>query len=136
MTIDAIITMMVLPYAINLETKDQDLERLHQDISLSTEPIISLKTLKLSFDIDKYKVQTHVWQEMILNLEIVDESTLEPAVKEALQRITDRGKQREGKQYIELTKDDIKQLFSLELYRDKQLNKILNNKILNNNGSR
>ena len=128
MTIDAIITMMVLPYTINIETKDQDLEKLHQDISLSTEPIISLKTLKNSFDIDKYKVYTHVWQEMILNTEIVDESTLEPAVKEALQRITDRGKQREGKQYIELKKEDIKQLFSLELYRDKQLNKILDDK--------
>lgn len=124
MTIDAIITMMVLPYTINIETKDQDLERLYQDISLSTEPIISIETLKHSFDIDKYKVQTHVWQEMILNTEIADESTLSPAVKRALQRITDRGKQREGKQYVELTKEDIKSLFSIELYRDNQLNKI------------
>ena len=124
MTIDAIITMMLLPYTIHIETKDQDLERLYQDISLSTEPIISIETLKHSFDIDKYKVQTHVWQEMILNPEIADESTLSPAVKRALQRITDRGKQREGKQYVELTKEDIKSLFSIELYRDNQLNKI------------
>ena len=127
MTIDAIITMMVLPYTINIETKDQDLEKLHQDISLSTEPIISLKTLKNSFDIDKYKVYTHVWQEMILNTEIVDESTLSVGVKEALRRIKDRAMIKEGKQYIELTKEDIKQLFSLELYRDKQINKILDN---------
>jgi hypothetical protein len=128
MTIDAIITMMVLPYTINIETKDQDLEKLHQDISLSTEPIISLKTLKNSFDIDKYKVYTHVWQEMILNTEIVDESTLSVGVKEALRRIKDRAMIKEGKQYIELTKEDIKQLFPLELYRDKQLNKILDDK--------
>jgi len=30
MTIDAIITMMQLPYTINLETKDQDLEKLQE----------------------------------------------------------------------------------------------------------
>jgi hypothetical protein len=125
MTIDAIITMMQLPYTINLETKDQDLEKLHQNISLSTEPIISLETLKLSFDIDKYKVYTHpVWQEPVLKPG-VDESTLPDSVKEALRRIKDRAMIKEGKQYIELTKEDIKQLFSLELYRDKQLNKIL-----------
>jgi hypothetical protein len=125
MTIDAIITMMVLPYTINIETKDQDLEQLHQNISLSTEPIISLETLKLSFDIDKYKVYTHpVWQEPVLKPG-VDESTLPDSVKEALRRIKDRAMIKEGKQYIELTKEDIKQLFSIELYRDKQLNKIL-----------
>lgn len=117
--------MMQLPYTINLETKDQDLEKLHQNISLSTEPIISLETLKLSFDIDKYKVYTHpVWQEPVLKPG-VDESTLPDSVKEALRRIKDRAMIKEGKQYIELTKEDIKQLFSLELYRDKQLNKIL-----------
>jgi hypothetical protein len=125
MTIDAIITMMQLPYTINIETKDQDLEQLHQNISLSTEPIISLETLKLSFDIDKYKVYTHpVWQEPVLKPG-VDESTLPDSVKEALRRIKDRAMIKEGKQYIELTKEDIKQLFSIELYRDKQLNKIL-----------
>ncbi len=125
MTIDAIITMIRLPYTINLETKDQDLERLHQNISLSTEPIISLETLKLSFDIDKYKVYTHpVWQEPVLKPG-VDESTLPDSVKEALRRIKDRAMIKEGKQYIELTKEDIKQLFSIELHRDNQLNKIL-----------
>lgn len=127
MTIDAIITMMQLPYTINIETKDQDLEKLHQNISLSTEPIISLETLKLSFDIDKYKVYTHpVWQEPVLKPG-VDNSTLSLSVdvKEALRRIKDRAMLKEGKQYIELTKEDIKQLFSIELYRDKQLNKIL-----------
>lgn len=126
MTIDAIITMMVLPYTINIETKDQDLEKLHQNISLSTEPIISLETLKLSFDIDKYKVQIHpVWQEPVLKPG-VDNSTLSLSVdvKEALRRIKDRAMIKEGKQYIELTKEDIKKLFPLELYRDKQLNKI------------
>ena len=127
MTIDAIITMMVLPYTINIETKDQDLEQLHQNISLSTEPIISLETLKLSFDIDKYQVHTHpVWQEPVLKPG-VDNSTLSLSVdvKEALRRIKDRAMLKEGKQYVELKKEDIKQLFSIELYRDKQLNKIL-----------
>jgi AAA15 family ATPase/GTPase len=130
MTIDAIITMMVLPYTINIETKDQELEKLHQNISLSTEPIISLETLKQTFDIDKYKVQTHpVWQEPVLKPG-VDNSTLSLSVdvKEALRRIKDRAMIKEGKQYIELTKEDIKQLFPLELYRDKQLNKILDDK--------
>lgn len=127
MTIDAIITMMIIPYTINLETKDQDLEQLHQNISLSTEPIISLETLKLSFDIDNYKVHTHpVWQEPVLKPG-VDNSTLSLSVdvKEALRRIKDRAMLKEGKQYVELKKEDIKQLFSIELYRDKQLNKIL-----------
>ena len=126
MTIDAIITMMVLPYTINIETKDQDLEKLHQDISLSTEPIISIETLKHSFDIDKYKVQTHpIWQEPVLKPG-VDNSTLSLSVdvKEALRRIKDRAMIKEGKQYVELTKEDIKSLFSIELYRDNQLNKI------------
>ena len=126
MTIDAIITMMVLPYTINIETKDQELERLHQNISLSTEPIISLETLKLSFDIDKYKVQTHpIWQEPVLKPG-VDNSTLSLSVdvKEALRRIKDRAMIKEGRQYVELTKEDIKSLFSIELYRDNQLNKI------------
>ena len=134
MTIDAIITMMVLPYTINIETKDQDLEKLHQDISLSTEPIISLETLKHSFDIDKYQVNTHnpfglgfildKWEEPVLKTG-VDNSTLPDSVKDVLKRIKDREILKEGKQYIELTKEDIKQLFSIELYRDKQLNKIL-----------
>ena len=126
MTIDAIITMMVIPYTINIETKDQDLEKLHQNISLSTEPIISLETLKQTFDIDKYKVQTHpVWQEPVLKPG-VDNSTLSLSVdvKEALRRIKDRAMIKEGKQYVELTKEDIKSLFSIELYRDNQLNKI------------
>ena len=130
MTIDAIITMMVLPYTINIETKDQELEKLHQNISLSTEPIISLETLKQTFDIDKYKVQTHpVWQEPVLKPG-VDNSTLSLSVdvKEALRRIKDRAMLKEGKQYVELTKEDIKQLFPIELYRDKQLNKILDDK--------
>jgi hypothetical protein len=127
MTIDAITTMMVLPYTIHIETKDQDLEKLHQNIILSTEPIISIETLKHSFDIDKYKVKTHIWQEPVLKPG-VDESTLPDSVKEALRRIKDRAMIKEGKQYIELTKEDIKQLLSLELYRDKQLNKILDDK--------
>ena len=126
MTIDTIITMMLLPYTIHIETKDQDLERLYQDISLSTEPIISLETLKHSFDIDKYKVPTHpVWQEPVLKPG-VDNSTLSLSVdvKEALRRIKDRAMIKEGRQYVELTKEDIKSLFSIELYRDNQLNKI------------
>lgn len=126
MTIDTIITMMLLPYTIHIETKYQDLERLYQDISLSTEPIISLETLKHSFDIDKYKVQTHsVWQEPVLKPG-VDNSTLPDSVKEALRRIKDRAMIKEGRQYVELTKEDIKSLFSIELYRDNQLNKIKN----------
>lgn len=117
MTIDAIIPMMIIPYTINLETKDQDLEKLHQNISLSTEPIISLETLKLSFDIDKYKVYTHSQGEF--NSDNIPSHILK---KPHVQKIL---RERNVKKYIELTKEDIKQLFSLELYRDKQLNKIL-----------
>ena len=127
MTIDAIITMMVLPYTINLETKDQDLERLHQNISLSTEPIISLETLKNSFDIDKYKVNVHKWVEPSLTGTTLEgqELVLPPDVQKAIKHMRDKAMLKEDRQYIELTKEDIKQLFSLELYRDKQLNKIL-----------
>ena len=125
MTIDAIIPMMQLPYTINLETKDQDLEQLHQNISLSTEPIISLHTLKLSFDIDNYVVKSYKWEQPSLTGTTLDGQELPTHIKQLLQGITDREMKREGKQYIELTKEDIKQLFSIELYRDKQLNKIL-----------
>jgi hypothetical protein len=125
MTIDAIIPMMQLPYTINLETKDQDLEQLHQNISLSTEPIISLNTLKLSFDIDNYVVKSYKWEQPSLTGTTLDGQELPTHIKQLLQGITDREMKREGKQYIELTKEDIKQLFSIELYRDKQLNKIL-----------
>ena len=120
MTIDAILPMMVLPYTINLETKDQDLEQLHQNISLSTEPIISLETLKQTFDIDKYKVQTHSQGEF--NSDNIPSHILKKA---HVQKILKELNERNGRKYIGLTKDDIKQLFSLELYRDKQLNKIL-----------
>lgn len=118
MTIDAIIEMMVLPYTINIETKDQELERLHENISLSTEPIISLETLKHSFDINKYKVHTH--QEF--NSDNIPSHILK---NEGVQKIMKRWNERNGRKYIKLTKEDIKQLFSLDLYRDKQLNKIL-----------
>lgn len=125
MTIDAIITMMIIPYTINLETKDQDLEQLHQNISLSTEPIISLKTLKNSFDIDKYKVKSYKWEQPSLTGTTLDVQELPTHIQQLLQRMKGREMKREGKQYIELTKQDIKELFSIELYRDKQLNKIL-----------
>ena len=126
MTIDAIITMMIIPYTINIESKEQELERLHQNMSLSTEPIVSLQTLKQTFNENNYQVKIYKWEELSLKPG-VDNSTLPltDPIKEILQRIKDREMIKEGKQYIELTKDDIKQLFSLELYRDKQLNKIL-----------
>ncbi len=124
MSIDAIIAMLLFPYTINIESKEQDLEKLYQDINNTTDPIISLQMLKNTFDIDKYEVHTHVYQEMVLNPEI-NESKLSVGVKEALQRMKDRAMIKEGKQYVNLTKEEIKNLFSIELYREKQLNKIL-----------
>ena len=123
MSIDAIIAMLLFPYTINIESKEQDLEKLYQDINNTTDPIISLQMLKNTFDIDKYEVHTHVYQEMVLNPEI-NESKLSVGVKEALQRMKDRAMIKEGKQYVNLTKEEIKNLFSIELYREKQLNKI------------
>ena len=109
MSIDAIIAMLLFPYTINIESKEQDLEKLYQDINNTTDPIISLQMLKNTFDIDKYEVHTHVYQEMVLNPEI-NESKLSVGVKEALQRMKDRAMIKEGKQYVNLTKEEIKNL--------------------------
>ena len=125
MTIDAIITMMVLPYTINIETKEQELERLHQNMSLSTEPIVSLQTLKQTFNENNYQVKTYKYEELSLKPG-VDNSTLPltDSIKEILQRIKDREMIKEGKQYIELTKQDIKELFSIELLRVNKLKEL------------
>ena len=116
MTIDTIITMMILPYTINIESIDQDLEKIHESISLSTEPIISLEQLKQTFNENNYQVKTYKWEEPV-----VDNSTLPDSIKEVLQRIKTRAMLKEGKQYIELTKQDIKELFSIELLRVNKL---------------
>jgi hypothetical protein len=128
MTIDAIITMMVIPYTINIETKEQELERLHQNMSLSTEPIITLKTLKRNFNTDNYPIKIYKWEEPSLTGTTLDGQELPPHVKAVMKNIRDIAMLKEGKQYIELTKQDIKELFSIELYREQQLNKILDYK--------
>ena len=128
MTIDAIITMMLIPYTINIETKEHELERLHQNMSLSTEPIITLKTLKQNFNTDNYTIKIYKWEEPSLTGTTLDGKELPPHVKVVMKNIRDTAMLKEGKQYIELTKQDIKELFSIELYREQQLNKILDYK--------
>lgn len=123
MTIDAVITAMILPYTINIESIDQDLEKIHESISLSTEPIISLEQLKQTFNENNYQVKTYKWEEPVLKPG-VDNSTLPDSIKEVLQRIKTRAMLKEGKQYIELTKQDIKELFSIELLRVNKLKEL------------
>jgi hypothetical protein len=121
MTIDAIITMMVLPYTILLEKKDIYLEQLYLDVSNTTDPIISFTALKQTFNPDNYQVKVYKWEEP----KLLPGRELPDNIIATLKRMKDEAMRKEGKQYIELTKEDIKELFSIELYRDKQLNKIL-----------
>jgi hypothetical protein len=121
MTIDAIITMMVLPYTIFLEKKDIYLEKLYIDVSNTTDPIISFTALKQTFNPDNYQVKVYKWEEP----KLLPGRDLPDNIIATLKRMKDEAARKEGKQYIELTKEDIKELFSIELYRDKQLNKIL-----------
>ena len=123
MTIDAVITAMILPYTINIESIDQDLEKIHESISLSTEPIISLEQLKQTFNENNYQVKTY---KLVLDDEnFFKDSTLPDSIKEVvLQRIKTRAMLKEGKQYIELTKQDIKELFSIELLRVNKLKEL------------
>ena len=123
MTIDAVITAMILPYTINIESIDQDLEKIHESISLSTEPIISLEQLKQTFNENNYQVKTY---KLVLDDEnFFKDSTLLDSIKEVvLQRIKTRAMLKEGKQYIELTKQDIKELFSIELLRVNKLKEL------------
>lgn len=121
MTIDAVLVaiQLRLPYKINLLTQDSDLENLYEMISNTSDPILSLDIVKKNFDISKYEVDTHN-QELQA---IVDN------IPEYIQKIFDRENKRikalNGKQYITLDKDDIKQLFSVEKWRDNQLNKLI-----------
>ena len=123
MTIDAVITAMILPYTINIESIDQDLEKIHESISLSTKPIISLEQLKQTFNENNYQVKTY---KLVLDDEnFFKDSTLPDSIKEVvLQRIKTRAMLKEGKQYIELTKQDIKELFSIELLRVNKLKEL------------
>jgi hypothetical protein len=124
MTIDAVLVAMfnLLPYKINIETQEKDLEELYERVSNTTEPIVSLETLKLSFDVDKYKLLSHTHSQGEFNSDNIPSHILK---KLHVQKILKKQNEINGKQYIVLTKDDIKQLFSVENWRDKQLNKLV-----------
>jgi len=124
MTIDAVLVAMfnLLPYKINIETQEKDLEELYERVSNTTEPIVSLETLKLSFDVDKYKLLLHTHSQDEFNSDNIPSHILK---KLHVQKILKKQNEINGKQYIVLTKDDIKQLFSVENWRDKQLNKLV-----------
>jgi hypothetical protein len=127
MTIDAVLVaiQLRLPYKINLLTQDSDLENLYEMISNTSEPILSLDIVKKNFDISKYEVDTHNQE---LSPSGLIQATLDN-IPQYIQKILDRENKRikalNGKQYISLDKDDIKQLFSVENWRDKQLNKLV-----------
>lgn len=125
MTIDAVLTARSLNgrpmlYKINLESKDSDLEELYEIISNTTDPILSLDTIKNNFDINNYKVHIHTHNKLIPLVDDIPDS-----VKEIYERINKRLGLLDGKQYIELNKNDIKEMFSVEIWRNKQLNKLI-----------
>jgi hypothetical protein len=126
MSIDAIITMMMLPYTILLDKKEQDLEELYEKISITSDPIITLNSLKQNFNTDNYQVNVYKWEEPNFEGTTLEGcSTLPPDIVSALKNMKEKAMLKEGKQYVELTKEDIKNLFSIEKWREQQLNKIL-----------
>jgi hypothetical protein len=121
MTIDAVLVAMfnLLPYKINLKTQEKDLEELYERVSNTTEPILSLDIVKKNFDISKYEVYTHNHQLQAISDDIPDH------IQKMFENENKRLKLLNGKQYITLDKDDIKEMFSVENWRDKQLNKLV-----------
>ena len=120
MTIDAVlVAIREMPYKINLLSQDKDLEELYERVSNTTEPILSLDIVKKNFDISKYQVHTHNHELEVIKDEYPDH------IKKIFEIANKRLKALNGKQYISLEKDDIKQLFSTKLWRDKQLNKLV-----------
>ena len=120
MTIDAILVAIQLPYKINLLSQDSDLENLYEMISNTSEPILSLDIVKKNFDISKHEVNTHNHQLQAISDDIPG------YMQKIFENENKRLKLLNGKQYITLDKADIKQLFSVEKWRDKQLNKLGN----------
>jgi hypothetical protein len=121
MTIDAVLVAMfnLLPYKINLLSQDSDLENLYEMISNTTEPILSLDIVKKNFDISKYEVNTHNHQLQAISDDIPDH------IQKMFENENKRLKLLNGKRYITLDKDNIKDIFSVEKWRDKQLNKLI-----------
>lgn len=119
MTIDAVLVAVQLPYKINLLTQDSDLETLYDRVSNTSEPILSLDIVKKNFDISKYEVHTHNHQLQAIVDDIPDH------IQKMLENENKRLKALNGKRYITLDKDNIKDIFSVEKWRDKQLNKLI-----------
>jgi hypothetical protein len=121
MTIDAVLVaiQLRLPYKIHLLSQDSDLENLYEMISNTTEPILSLDIVKKNFDISKYEVNTHNRQLQAISDDIPDH------IQKIFENDNKRLKLLNGKQYITLDKDDIKEMFCIKLWRDKQLNKLI-----------
>lgn len=127
MTIDAVLVaiQLRLPYKINLLTQDSDLETLYEMISNTSDPILSLDIVKKNFDISNHEVNTHNHKlspiEDIIPSHIVQNTHIQKIIEKENKRLNALN----GNQYITLDKDDIKQLFSVEKWRDKQLNKLI-----------
>lgn len=119
MTIDAVLVAIQLPYKINFVTQDSDLEYLYERVSNTTDAILSLDIVKKNFDIINYQVLTHNQELDIIKDEYPDH------IKKIFEIQNKRTNALNGKQYVSLDKDDIKQLFSVEKWRDKQLNKLI-----------
>ena len=118
MTIDAVLVAMfnLLPYKINLKTQEKDL---YERVSNTTEPILSLDIVKKNFDISKYEVNTHNHQLQAISDDIPDH------IQKMFENENKILKALNGKRYITLDKDNIKDIFSVEKWRDKQLNKLI-----------
>jgi len=119
MTIDAVLVAVQMPYKINLLSQDKDLANLYERVSNTSDPILPLNNIKNNFDVSKYQVHTHNHELNVIKYEYPDH------IKKIFEKDNQRLNTLNGKQYITLEKDDIKQLFSTKIWRDKQLNKLV-----------
>ena len=111
--------LCLIYYKINLKCQDKDLEELYERVSNTTEPILSLDIVKKNFDISKYEVNTHNHQLQAISDDIPDH------IQKMFENENKILKALNGKRYITLDKDNIKDIFSVEKWRDKQLNKLI-----------
>ena len=111
--------LCLIYYKINLKCQDKDLEELYERVSNTTEPILSLDIVKKNFDISKYEVNTHNHQLQAISDDIPDH------IQKMFENENKILKALNGKRYITLDKDNIKDIFSVEKQRDKQLNKLI-----------
>lgn len=119
MTIDAVLVAITMPYEVFLDNVNKDLEYLYDQISNTSEPILQLNTIKKNFDINNYTIHISKHDPHEIKDEYPDH------IKKILETDNIRREGLNNKEYIKLNKDDIKNMFSVEIWRDNQLSKLI-----------